>query len=69
MGITRGIALRTETGTNVTVEKCLFQGNNPLDMGSVFNRGSMAISNTMFQSNNGTVRAYFSIRVSLMNIL
>ena len=55
MGITRGIALRVETGTNVTLEKCLFQDNNPLDMGSVFNRGSMIITNSVFQNNNGTV--------------
>lgn len=58
-GITRGIALRAEIGTNVTVESCLFQDNSPLDMGTVFNRGSMIISKTVFQNNNGTVCARF----------
>jgi hypothetical protein len=56
VGWTRGIALRAEVGTNVSMDNCLFQNNTPYDMGTVFNRGSMMVTNSMFQNNNGTVR-------------
>jgi len=55
-GKRRGVGLLAERFTNVQVILSRFENNQSLDIGgSIFNRGSMVISKSMFVSNNGRV--------------
>jgi len=53
-GQDRGIGLLTERDTNVEVSFCMFEDNKSSDLGgAIFSRGSMIISNSVFQQNSG----------------
>ena len=51
----RGTALRTERQTNVDLVDCKFEENSSNDIGSIFNRGTMTVINSVFKNNSGDV--------------
>lgn len=60
-GSSRGVALLTERRTKVELDYCSFNNNQSTDLGgSIFNRGSMKVSNSVFSMNLGSV-SYFHV--------
>ena len=51
----RGTLLRAETKTNVDLISCLFEANSSSNIGSIFNRGRMAVKGCIFKNNSGKV--------------
>lgn len=54
-GNTRGVALRTEPKTKVLIMDCTFENNEVLSIGTVFNRGNLAVESCTFIKNSGIV--------------
>ncbi len=54
-GNIRGVALRAEPRTNVSLVKCKFISNFAGSLGVVFNRGTMNIVSCEFLRNSGNV--------------
>lgn len=58
-GSSRGVALLAERRTKVELDYCSFNNNESTDLGgSIFNRGSMKISNSAFSKNLGNVSCF-----------
>jgi hypothetical protein len=51
----RGVAIRSEPRTRVSLMKCIFEDNSSNDVGTIFNRGVMDVDNCSFKNNGGKV--------------
>jgi len=53
------MGLLIERGTDVVVNSCRFQNNKSTDIGgSIFNRGSLVVTDTTFDNNEGQVSCF-----------